>query len=162
VLGLLVILFAALVLIVRRHVHALRRVGRTHRAILDSAAEGIYGVDREGRIVFVNQAVERITGWQPGDIIGRTAHEHLHRTSPDPPEQPSSQSAVLATLADRTPRTVTGELAWRRNGSSFPVDYTVAPVLDAGESAAATVVFTDAIERLAAEEQLRFLATMIP
>lgn len=162
ILGLLVILFGALVLIVRRHVHTLRRLGRTHHAILDSAAEGIYGVDREGRIVFVNHAVERITGWRPGDLIGTMVDHELHRPPSDAAAHAPFGSPVLATLADGEPRTVTGEIAWRRDGTSFSIDYTVAPILDPAESAAATVVFTDVTERLAAEEQLRFLANHDP
>jgi diguanylate cyclase (GGDEF)-like protein/PAS domain S-box-containing protein len=162
VVGLLVVLFAALVLGVRRNVRTLRRVGRTHRVILDSAAEGIYGVDHGGRTVFANTAVERVTGWPANELLGKNAHDRLHRPPGEGGPPLAAPGAIEEAIADGTARTVTGDVAWRRDGSSFPVEFTVTPIAEPGEPVAATVVFADITERLAADEQLRFLANHDP
>ena len=43
-----------------------------HQLILDSAGEGIYGLDAEGKTTFANQAATRILGWRAEDVIGET------------------------------------------------------------------------------------------
>jgi diguanylate cyclase (GGDEF)-like protein/PAS domain S-box-containing protein len=161
VVGLLVLLFGALALVLRRNVRTLRRVGRTHRTILDSAGEGIYGVDADGKIVFMNAAAARLTGWRLNDIIGQSAHDRLHHSPAAGAPRRESDSPIAATLRDGQARIVEGELGWRGDGSSFPVEYSVTPIAESGV-AAASVVFTDVTERLAADEQLRYLADHDP
>ncbi|MES9980478.1 MAG: PhnD/SsuA/transferrin family substrate-binding protein, partial [Candidatus Thiodiazotropha sp. 6PLUC5] len=53
------------------------RLELQHELILDSVADGIYGVDMNGRSTFFNKAAERITGWGADDVIGQNQHEIL-------------------------------------------------------------------------------------
>lgn len=43
-----------------------------HALILDSLADGVIAVDESGRITFLNQAAERMTGWTRADVLGRS------------------------------------------------------------------------------------------
>jgi len=149
--------------------------------ILFSAGEGICGLNKEGKVTFVNPAAVRMAGCESKELIDRPVYESLHRAqekcckaieqlSPAThinsgselvphcaapqagKRQPSRVSSqILATLEDGEARRVTDEVFWRRDGSSFPVEYVVAPMREEGEIIGAVVTFKDITERLAVE-----------
>jgi PAS domain-containing protein len=73
------------------------RLERRQQLILDSVAEGIYGVDLQGRATFVNKAMERMTGWRSEELIGNDQHEIIHHTRAD------GEPHIRATNARCTP-----------------------------------------------------------
>ncbi|WP_445175459.1 PAS domain S-box protein, partial [Microcoleus sp.] len=149
--------------------------------ILFSAGEGICGLNKEGKVTFVNPAAVRMAGCESKELIDRPVYESLHRSQGECSkaiEQLSSakhinsgselvphcaapqagkllpsrvSSQILATLEDGEPRRVTDEVFWRRDGSSFPVEYVVAPMREEGEIIGAVVTFKDITHRLAVE-----------
>src|SRR5712691_1343210 len=54
---------------------ALAQLNRRHKLILDSAGEGIYGIDLEGRTTFVNPAAARLLGWEVEELLGQPPKE---------------------------------------------------------------------------------------
>ena len=133
---------------------AKQRLELQHELILNSVADGIYGVDRSGNSTFVNQAMEEITGWQAEEIIGHNQHEILHHTRADGSLHPAEECPVYATFRDNAPRFVEDDLFWKKDGSSFPVDYTCTPIrAEDGAVIGSVVVFRDITERKEAEEK---------
>ena len=131
------------------------RLERRQQLILDSVAEGIYGVDLEGRATFVNKAMERMTGWRAEELIGNDQHEIIHHTRADGEPHPREECPVLATFRDSVPRFVDEDLFWRRDGSSFPVEYSATPIRDeVGVTIGSVVVFRDITERRRAAERI--------
>lgn len=129
---------------------------RQHALILNSVADGIYGVDNSGNSTFVNQAMESITGWQAEEIIGKNQHELLHHTHPDGTPFPASECPVYATYKDSNPRFISDDIFWKKDGTSFPVEYASSPLKDdKGETVGSVVVFRDVSDRKKAEEQTR-------
>lgn len=127
-----------------------------HELILNSVADGIYGVDLKGNSTFVNRAMERITGWKAEELIGRNQHEMLHHTRADGSAHPPEDCPVYATHRDDRPRFVDDDLFWRKDGSSFPVEYASTPIRDtSGETVGSVVVFRDVSQRKRAEEEAR-------
>ncbi|NNJ93334.1 MAG: PhnD/SsuA/transferrin family substrate-binding protein, partial [Halobacteria archaeon] len=125
-----------------------------HDLILNSVADGIYGVDRSGNSTFVNQAMEEITGWEADEIIGQNQHEILHHTRADGSRHPAEECPVYATFRDNAPRFVEDDLFWKKDGTSFPVEYTCTPIRTEGGSVlGSVVVFRDITERKEAEER---------
>jgi two-component system sensor histidine kinase TtrS len=115
-----------------------------HVQILNSVADGIYGVDLNGNSTFVNQAMEQITGWKGNEIIGHNQHELLHHTKSDGSPHPAHECPVYKTFVDDEARFVEEDLFWRKDGSSFPVEYTSNPVHDEqGNTVGSVVVFRD-------------------
>jgi PAS domain S-box-containing protein len=129
---------------------------RQHSLILNSVADGIYGVDRDGNSTFVNRAMEEITGWQAEEIIGKNQHEMLHHTRADGSLFPACECPVYATFRDSNPRFVRDDIFWKKDGNSFPVEYASSPLKDdKGATVGSVVVFRDVSDRKRAEEQVR-------
>lgn len=132
-----------------------RRLSEQNRQILDSAGEGIYGVDREGVCTLVNPAAAAMLGYAPEEIVGHHAHELFHHSRPDGSPYPEAECRIQH--AHRNGRVCRGsdEVFWRKDGSCFPVEYLSTPIIDNGQIAGAVVSFLDITERKAAEERLR-------
>ena len=134
-------------------IEELERLTSAYQAILDSAGEGIYGLDREGRITFGNQAAEDILGWQSEDVLGRKGHVVHHHSYEDGSTYPQEECPIYAALKDGEIHRVDDEVFWRNDGSAVPVEYSSTPILKDGQPAGAVVVFRDISERRALESQ---------
>src|SRR3954462_429333 len=123
-------------------------------AVLETAAQPIWVVDREGVLRFANPAAITALGYDSADeLIGRHSHETIHYQHPDGTPYPAVECPML--LPRTTGETVTSELDWffRRDGSMFPVSYVSAPLaMTTGRGA--VVSFTDIEDRLRAERAL--------
>ena len=129
---------------------------RQHELILNSVADGIYGVSLEGKTTFVNRAMEEITGWDSDELIGASQHEVLHHTRGDGTAHPSEECPVYLTFRDSKPRFVDEDLFWRKDKTSFPVEYSSTPIRDGvGNTIGSVVVFRDISERKRAKEEAR-------
>ncbi|MEW6573763.1 MAG: PAS domain S-box protein, partial [Bacillota bacterium] len=140
---------------------ALAQAKRQNEMLLEAVGEGIYGVDPEGRATFVNPAALEMTGYTAVDIIGRSQHAILHHTRADGTPYPDEACPIYATVRDGRPRSVTGEVFWRKDGSSFPVEYTCTPVREGARIVGAVVVFRDITARQEAEQALQAAHTQI-
>jgi PAS domain S-box-containing protein len=129
----------------RREAHdAAEQLRRRYEAILNSIADGVHGIDSIGNITFENAAAAVMLGWEAADLVGAPAHETVHHSRPDGTPYPEGSCPILATLADGMVRQVSDDVFWRRDGTSFAVDYVAAPKLDAeGRNKGVVVAFRD-------------------
>ncbi len=140
----------------------LQRLERQNTLILDSVGEGIYGLDLEGRATFINPAGAALLQSTAAEIIGQRLHDLHHHTRADGTPYPREQCPVYATLHDGLVHRVVDEVFWRKDGTSFPVEYVSSPMRDERDDLAGAVVrFSDITERKAAEEQLRKLSLAV-
>lgn len=131
----------------------LSRLQTQHQLILDSAGEGVYGLDRDGRMTFSNAAATDILGWQAEDIHGRKAHDVHHHSHEDGSNYPIEECPIYAALKDGEVHRVDDEVFWHTNGQPVPVEYTSTPIIMDGEPNGAVVVFRDVTERKKIERQ---------
>ena len=137
---------------------SLAHLATLQESILESAGEGIYGTDIEGRITFVNPAAAELLGYQPEELIGRPAHDTVHHSRPDgSPYPPEDCRIYRAFRANRTYRAdqEEDEVFWRKDGTSFPACFTYTPLQDDGRVVGGVLVFRDITERKEAQERLR-------
>jgi PAS domain S-box-containing protein len=131
----------------------IRNLAQQNELILNSTAEGIYGVDSEGVTTFVNAAAAEMLGWSPDDLIGERHHHLIHHTKPDGSHYPVEECKVYAAYRDGQIHEGEDEIYWRKDGTSFPVSYTSTPIKDDdGTILGAVVTFRDITEELAARE----------
>ncbi len=133
----------------------LQRIKRHHELILQAAGEGVYGLDCQGLTTFVNPAAARMLGWQAAELIGEPMHQLHHHSHPDGSHYPKQQCPIYAAFKDGAVHQVDDEVFWRKDGSSFPVEYTSTPIYEGNKLAGAVVVFKDVSERKRADEALR-------
>lgn len=132
------------------------RLEQQHKLILDSVSDGIYGVDLQGKSTFANKAMEKLTGWRSYDLVGARQHELMHHTRPDGSPYPPGECPIHQTFSDDQARFVDDDLFWRKDGSSFPVEYSSTPIRDKqGQTIGSVVVFRDISERKLARETAR-------
>lgn len=133
----------------------LRRLSREIKLILDSAGEGIFGLDLDGRISFINPAALRMLGYDEAELVGHSHHGTFHHCREDGTPHPEEACAIDATLRDGTPRHVEDDAFCRSDGTLFPVDYTATPALEDERITGAVVTFRDISARREAEAALR-------
>jgi diguanylate cyclase (GGDEF)-like protein/PAS domain S-box-containing protein len=146
----------------KRAEEALDRLSHQHEMVLKSAGEGIFGLDLEGHATFVNPTAANMTGWDADDLLGRSLHDALQHTKPDGAPYPKEECPIYAAFATGATHSRDDEVFWRKDGTSFPVEYVSTPISEDGEIAGAVVTFRDITERKALEGQLRHQAFYDP
>ncbi len=123
--------------------------------ILESAADGLVGIDRSGNFIFANPAACRMLGYTQMQLIGRPMHETIHHSKADGSPHPREECHMLDELfAGRTVRQE-DEVFWRADGQPLPIAMAAQPMSRDGEIVAGVVSFTDITERKQSDETLR-------
>lgn len=129
----------------------LERRGQLEAAVLDAVAEGIYGVDADNRITFVNPAAERLLGYRADELIGLNSHQTLHYARIDGAPYAEHDCPLSQTLIDGQPHTAADTL-WRSTGEPLPVEYHSSAIWEGERVSGAVVSFSDLTDRLIAEQ----------
>ena len=122
---------------------ALERAINQNTLILNSAGEGIYGVDLKGNTTFVNPAGAEMLGYSAEELIGKSQHTLIHHTRKDGTPYPREECHVYAAFKDGKTHRETDEVFWRKDGSCFPVEYTSMPIRENKKLIGAVVTFRD-------------------
>ena len=125
----------------------LEQLKTQHQLILDSAGEGIYGLDCDGRITFCNAAATQILGWKLEDVVGKGAHGVHHHSHADGSTYPEDECLIYAALRDGEIHRVDCEVFWHVDGSCVPVEYISTPIIQDGKLNGAVVIFRDISRR---------------
>jgi PAS domain S-box-containing protein len=132
----------------------LRRLNECNRLILDSVAEGIVGLDEEGRVTFANPAAERMVGRNSEEMVGHRLHDLLHHTHASGAPYLWTSCPVLQTLQDGITRTIPNDFFWRQDGNAFPVEFVVTAMFDRKTIVGAALTFQDVTQRRLWEGQV--------
>jgi PAS domain S-box-containing protein len=128
------------------------RRARESALILNSGTDGILGINLDNRISFINPAAERMLGATLADLETKSIHAAIHHSHPD--GTPWSETDCLRTIAMRNGESsaTVGDVFWRPDGTSFPVEYSSTAMFDEqGKQLGAVVMFRDVTERRAIE-----------
>lgn len=124
------------------HVHArtqeLQKLQRRYESILNSAGEGIYGLDLQGKTTFVNPAAAKLTGWKVEELVGKPESEVFWK---------GPTAAEVAPPAQRGTENPGEQVFYRKDGTSFPVEYIRTPIMEKDKLMGAVVIFKDITER---------------
>ncbi len=124
--------------------------------LLDSAPGAMYGIDAEGNCTFCNPAGLRLLGYESSDeILGKKSHQLVHHTRPDGSAYPKEECPVFRSFRDGHDAHVEDELFWRKDGSSFPVEYSSRQMRRDGRILGAVVSFEDITNRKRQDMELR-------
>jgi PAS domain S-box-containing protein len=107
---------------------ALERLSRQNESILNSAGEGILGLDTQGKITFINPAGAKTIGYKVEELIGQSLHEILRLSKPDGTKYDLENCPLYRVFKDGVARSGSHEVFWRKDGSSFPIEYASTPI----------------------------------
>ncbi|HSM81359.1 MAG TPA: PAS domain S-box protein, partial [Nodosilinea sp.] len=134
----------------------LEHLRRQHQLILNAVGEGIYGLDMAGNVTFVNPAAAAMIGWSTEELIGQSMHAVMHHSLADGRPYQREACPIYAAFQDGSVRRITNEVFWRKDGTSFPVEYISTPMRDEeGRLIGTVVTFRDITQRRWAEEVLQ-------
>ncbi|HZL37129.1 MAG TPA: PAS domain S-box protein [Tepidisphaeraceae bacterium] len=126
------------------------------RLLLDSTGEGIYGVDMQGDCIFANATCARLLGYDnPEELAGKPTHELFHHTRPDGTPYRREDCRIYQAFRAGKGISVDDEVFWRRDGSSFPVEYRSYPIKREDRNIGAAISFVDISGRRQAEQGMR-------
>lgn len=122
---------------VQERTEKIQRLQRRYSMILNSAGEGICGLDADGRATFVNPAAARITGWDVNELVGRHIIEVLDL---------KTNGAAPGCDGDQVLR--------RKDGSRLAAECIYTTIVEQGMPNGAVLIFRDVTERKRAEATL--------
>lgn len=126
---------------------ALHVATRQRELILESVGDGIYGIDLDGRLTFINEAGARALGYRPDQLTGQDVHEIIHHSHADGTPYSRITSPILQGMRRQEMVRMGDEVFWRADGSSIPVEYTASPLIEDGRVTGMVVAFQDISER---------------
>lgn len=127
--------------------------------LLNSMAEGAYGVDVNGNCTFANQSMLRILGYATVDeVIGKHIHALIHHSHPDGSPYPSTECNMYRAYRRNEAIHVSDEVFWCKDGHAIPVEYWSQPIVVEGVVQGAIATFMDISQRKLADEQIHRLA----
>ena len=119
------------------------KLQRMMELILDSAGEGIFGLNLEGNVIFVNKAATLMLGYTSEELEGKALHDLIHHTYPDGTVHPIDKCPMRMTCHDGQVHFRSDDIFWSKDGTSFPIEYVSTPIMEDGILTGAVIVFRD-------------------
>jgi diguanylate cyclase (GGDEF)-like protein/PAS domain S-box-containing protein len=141
----------------KRAEKAIEQLRRQNELIMEAAGEGIFGLDLEGRVIFVNPAAARRLGYEVEELVGEVHHSKVHHLKPDRTPYPTEECLITAAYKDGLVHRGEDEVFWKKDGTSIPIEYVSTPIREGEKLIGAVVVFKDITERKQAEEEAQAL-----
>ena len=126
---------------------ALHMATRQRELILESVGDGIFGIDLNGKVTFINEAGARALGYAPDQLTGRDLHDLIHYSHADGTPYSRSTSPILQALRRSEPIRMLDEVFWRRDRIAIQVEYSANPLMEDGQISGMVVAFQDVSER---------------
>lgn len=132
-----------------------RLLNRQNERILQSAAEGIVGIDAAAHVTFTNTAALGLLGYRDSrEIVGKDLHAMAHQTTADGRPHSPHDCHIRLAMRNKAPAHCDTEVFWRKDGTSFPVEYSCVPLDEEGDLLGAVITFQDISRRKEAEAEL--------
>jgi PAS domain S-box-containing protein len=133
---------------------------RLTRLLLESAGEGLYAIDLEGRCTTANREAVRLLGYdEEHELLGHNMHRLAHHARPDGSPYPEEECRIFQAWREGRGIVCDDEVLFRRDGTSFPVEYRSYPIVVDGRIEGSVLTFFDITARKAAELELQQLHT---
>jgi PAS domain S-box-containing protein len=134
---------------------ALKKSEEQVRLLLNSTAEGIYGIDLDGKCTFANSACLRMLRYSDMEhVIGKNMHELIHYSFPDGRPMPIEECSIYRAFQEGKGIHRDDEVFWTNDGMAIPVEYWSYPQIVNGEVVGAVVAFVDITERKSAQMEI--------
>lgn len=117
------------------------RIKQEKELILDSAGDGIIGIDSEANHIFINPAAANMLGYSVDELLEKNCHTVWHHSKRDGGRYTESECPITGALQHGQARRAEQETIWRKNGKPLQVDYICTPIKEGNAVVGAVVVF---------------------
>lgn len=141
---------------------------QSRQAVIESATqlceitsmlgEGVIVLDREGALTYANPEAERLLGWTSAELLGQDAHALFHYVLDDGSAAPAAGCAIRRVISSAETYRSMDETFVRKDGTTFPVGLSAAPLLRERVVTGSVLVFRDTTELKRNQEEVRQLA----
>ena len=125
----------------------LQMVLHQQELILSAVGDGIYGMDLEGKLSFINPAAAKMLGYTAEEMHGKDIHNLIHHSHADGTQHSRTNCPILLGLRRREGVRIRDDVFWCKDGTIIPVEYIASPLIDEGAIAGMVVAFQDVSER---------------
>jgi PAS domain S-box-containing protein len=122
--------------------------------LLNSAAEGIYGIDKNGNCTFVNDSALKMLGYNEDEVVGKNMHDLIHYMDKSGKAISIEDCEIVKALRLGKGTNVDDEVFWRKDNTYFSVEYYSYPQKNNDEIVGAVITFVDNTERKKMQEQI--------
>jgi PAS domain S-box-containing protein len=134
---------------------ALRESEERFCSAMNNMAEGLYTIDTEGLVTYVNPSAESLFGWTADELLGKKMHDVTHYKHSDGSPFPAAECEGLRVMQKGVELRDHQDVFIRKDGSFFPVVFSASPLKKENRTAGVVVCFRDDTKRQQAEERLR-------
>jgi len=139
----------------RRAQETLQRISRQNELILNSASEAIVGVDRDGKVLAVNPAAERITGYSSAEFLAaKNLHDLIHHSHTDGARYTLAECPIMRGTREGA-ALHSEDVFWRKSGESFSVEFSSSPIHEHSDITGSVIMFQDITERKRLETRVQ-------
>lgn len=131
------------------------------RSITRNLGEGVYALDEQGYVTFLNPAAERMLGWTRAELLGKNMHQAIHHHRADGSLFPEDECPLVGVIRSGEPVRIEEDVFTRKDGSTFPVTYVSSPLIVDGMIRGATLAFHDITERKLIEDERILMLNMV-
>ena len=119
------------------------------KILIDSTADGIFGLDRDGKCTWANESCLHMIGYNDvTELVGQNMHELIHHSHSDDSPYIALECHICETINQGISVHISDEVWWKRDGTKLPVEYRSNPIYRDNSIAGAVVTFVDITERL--------------
>ena len=140
---------------VRRRTAKLEQELQIFRTLAENAASGLFLIDGKSGIVYMNPAAERAFGFGLEHARGKPLHELTHHSRIDGSAYPASECPIESALQNGSTVKGLDETFINKEGSFFPVAYSIISLDAKGMKTGAVLEFQDITERKKSTARLR-------
>ena len=136
-------------------------IRRQRELILAAVGDGIYGMDLDGLLSFINPAAAKMLGYAAEELHGKDIHELIHHSHADGTQHSKANCPILLGMRRREGVRIRDDVFWRKDATTIPVEYVASPLIDEGQIAGMVVAFQDISERRRLEKMKdEFISTV--
>ncbi|MBF0264104.1 MAG: SpoIIE family protein phosphatase [Gammaproteobacteria bacterium] len=122
--------------------------------LLNSIGEGVFGVGKDGLVNFINPAGLELLGYQESELLHQKIQPIIHHTHTDGSQYLIEDCPMNHAVVNGKVSHIDNELLWRKDGTSFPSEYSARPIMSGGQIMGAVITFVDITEKIEAKERL--------
>jgi two-component system, OmpR family, sensor histidine kinase VicK len=125
----------------------LNALTQQHQSILDSVGDGIWGMNMDGKLTFINRSAAQMLGYSAQELLGKEMHALIHHSRADGTPYPVEECPIMGSAKRETPLHIDDDVFWRKDGRLLPVEYVACPLVANGHVDGIVVAFADVTER---------------